>query len=117
MQRLIRNNPHRIITTLIPINISKVKRKYFELMTEPWIWQQVVADRVFVFQGNAAVCGNSAFTILDFAERWDYIGSPWGAFIGIGGEGSISIRNRLQGPFVTLLRFMTSSQECNAGSH
>ena len=79
--------------TVIPEKIAKMKRKPKEIMTDLWIWKNMLADRVLVFGGNQVICSNSPYNLTSF-EKWDYIGAPWDAFKRIGGDGGISLRNR-----------------------
>jgi len=83
----------RLVLTEIPKSILAVKRKKFELMVEPWIWENMLADKVFLFGGTSVICSNSPYKLTNFTH-WDYIGSPWNFKGGIGGDGAISIRNR-----------------------
>lgn len=71
LQRMIEDGS--VILTLIPESVTSRKKKLFELWTEGWIWNNMLADRVLVFEGNSAICGNSPFTFESFSE-WDYIG-------------------------------------------
>jgi len=66
----------------------------------------MVADKVFTFGGNGAMCGNSRrLSFLDSADsssssamlffnQLDYVGTPWRQFYGRGGDGAFSYRNR-----------------------
>jgi len=63
-QRLIRSK--KVVLTLIPNELSSRKRKKFQLMTDRWLWDNMLADRVFLFGGNSALCANSPYTIRDF---------------------------------------------------
>lgn len=83
----------RLVLTEIPKAILAVKRKKFELMVEPWIWENMLSDKVFLFGGTSVICSNSPYKLSNFTQ-WDYIGSPWNFKGGIGGDGAISIRNR-----------------------
>lgn len=83
----------RVVLTTIPEEVLAVKRKRFELMTELWIWENMVAEKVLLFGGGTVICSNSPKTITDFLQ-YDYIGAPWNAFKGIGGDGSISVRSK-----------------------
>ena len=96
------NSTHeRIIMTQLPNDMVKkigMKRKKL-YWTNEWIWNSMVADSVFVFSGNGALCSNSKLSLLDGSamelfERFDYIGTPWWNHGGGGGSGSISYRNR-----------------------
>jgi hypothetical protein len=91
LQRMIENK--EIIVTFLPENIGKLKRKQYEVWTERWIWENMVADHVLTFGGNAVLCGNSPRVITDFIH-FDYIGAPWNFKKGVGGDGGISLRNR-----------------------
>jgi hypothetical protein len=94
LQRMIQRR--EVIMTKIPPEISSVKKKFFEMWTEKWLWENTVANRVLTFGGNSAICGNSPYTVESFNE-WDYIGGPWDNLNRngkIGGDGGISLRNR-----------------------
>ena len=77
--------------TLLPSNLQSLKKK--ELMTHEWLWENMIADKVLVFGGNSAICGNSPHVLSDFT-RFDWLGCPWEAYQGRGGEGGFSIRSR-----------------------
>lgn len=91
LKRMIDRN--EVILTTIPESISAIKRKQFEVWTERWIWENMVADKVLTFGGSASICGNSPHTIENFLH-FDYIGAPWGVAKGNGGDGGISVRTR-----------------------
>lgn len=83
----------KVILTVIPKSVLSRKKKKFELMTEKWIWENMLADTVLLFGGGSVICSNSIYTIEDFTQ-YDYIGGPWNAFKGVGGDGGLSIRKR-----------------------
>eukprot|EP01041_Mallomonas_annulata_P006899 gene6899-14007_t len=89
LKKMIANG--EVILTKIPKALSKKKR--IHMMTDPWLWENMLADRVLLFGGNSVICGNSPLNITYFDE-WDYIGTPWNSFKGMGGDGGISLRNR-----------------------
>ena len=93
LQKLIAIN--RVILTEIPIEIAAKKQKKKKyIMFDPWFWQSMLSDRVLIFGGNSALCGNSPRSLSDFYE-YDYVGSPWNSVKGgVGGDGGISLRNR-----------------------
>ena len=92
----------RIIFTPLPEDlISKFgHRKKLLYWTNSWIWENLVADRVLVFNGNGVICSNGLLSLLDGSaltqlfQHVDYIGSPWKSHYGEGGDGSFSFRNR-----------------------
>ena len=100
LKRLIENHKD-VILTVIPPEILKFKKRQQLLLTDPWIWKNMLADKVLLFGGNQVICSNSPYNINTFSG-WDYIGTPWdyrykGKYTydkGIGGDGGISIRNR-----------------------
>lgn len=92
LQRLIDKGAVRL--TVIPKDIADRKRKPKEIMTDLWIWNNMLADKVLVFGGNQVICSNSPYNISYFGDKWDYIGAPWDAFKRTGGDGGISLRNR-----------------------
>ena len=83
----------RVILTPISPDVLKQRKKRFELMYHEWIWENMVADRVLVFGGNSIMCSNTAQNLSSYDE-WDYVGAPWDFKKGVGGDGSISLRNR-----------------------
>jgi hypothetical protein len=90
----------RVILTEIPVEMIQklgMKRKFY-YWTSEWMWDSMVAERVLVFSGNGAICGNANISLLDgsalaLLTQFDYIGTPWRNLYGIGGDGSISYRN------------------------
>lgn len=81
-----------VILTLLPKHLEKIKK--YQLMFEPWTWRNMLADKVLLFGGGSVICSNSLYTINDFIQ-YDYIGAPWRHYNGVGGDGQISLRNRL----------------------
>lgn len=81
----------KVVLTPIPDEYRKMKRKV--LMLQPWIWKNSLAERILIFGGNVVLCSNSLLELKDFNE-FDYIGSPWSAEKGVGGDGGLSLRNR-----------------------
>jgi len=92
LQRAISRN--EVTMTLIPEDIFDKKRKKKELITDRWVWENVLSDRVLVFGGNQVMCGNSALELESDFGNFDYIGTPWGDRRGAGGDGGISLRSR-----------------------
>lgn len=78
-----------VILTLLPKEYHKMRRMH--LMLQPWLWTNMMADRVLMFGGGSVICSNSVYSISDFLQ-YDYIGAPWGLMRGIGGEGGTSIQ-------------------------
>ena len=93
VKRLIDNND--VILTQIPNEIleGKGKKKMIHLMTEEWLWENMLASKVLMFGGNSVICTNSILRVDNF-YHFDYIGAPWHNFKGIGGEGGITLRTR-----------------------
>ena len=83
----------KVVLMAIPDRVLAVKKKRYELMFEPWIWQSMMADTVLIFGGNSVICSNSPYTFDNFTA-FDYLGAPWDFKKGVGGDGGISIRNR-----------------------
>ena len=83
----------RVLLTAISPEVLKQRKKRFELMYHEWIWGNMVADRVLMFGGNSIMCSNTGQNISSYDE-WDYVGAPWDFKKGVGGDGSISLRNR-----------------------
>ena len=101
IQRLQKLYPDRLKLTTLPSELMNKfgMRKRLLYLTDPWIWENMLADRVLVINGGGVICGNSKISLLDstaldvFGEL-DYVGTPWPKFQKRGGEGSISLRNR-----------------------
>jgi len=83
----------RVLLTAISPEVLKQRKKRFELMYHEWIWENMVADRVLMFGGNSIMCSNTGQNLTSYDE-WDYVGAPWDFKKGVGGDGSISLRNR-----------------------
>jgi len=84
----------KVHLTLISKEALATHKKRFELMYHPWIWENMLADRVLVFGGNGVICSNSHQNISDY-DQYAYIGGPWSsAKGGVGGDGGMSLRNR-----------------------
>jgi hypothetical protein len=83
----------KLILTEIPEAMFKRKKRRIEFMLEPWIWQNMLADKVLIFGGTSVICSNSPLSLSNFT-KFDYIGAPWDHFKGLGGDGQISFRNR-----------------------
>ena len=106
--RLASSHPKRIFLTKLPSHLTRkfgVRKAKSAYWSSDWVWEQMVADRVFVFDGNGALCTNSKrisfldgnvknSSALQLFDNLDYIGSPWRLLGGRGGEGTFSYRNR-----------------------
>ena len=97
------NSTHeRIIFTPLPKDlVSKFgTRKKLLYWTNEWLWENLVADNVLVFNGNGVICSNGQLSLLDKSahdqlfQHVDYVGSPWRSFYGEGGDGAYSYRDR-----------------------
>ena len=92
----------RIIFTPLPEElVSKHgQKKKLLYWTDDWLWENLVADDVLVFNGNGVICSNARLSLLDGSaydelfQHVDYVGSPWRSMYGEGGDGSYSYRNR-----------------------
>lgn len=76
-------------------------RKKVYYWTNEWVWNNLIAENVLVFTGNAVICSNGQLSLLDGSvnrklfDHVDYIGSPWTNLYGEGGDsGAISFRRR-----------------------
>ena len=90
---MIRQHP-RVILTPLPKPMIPWKPK--QIYKSMWFWESIVAEQIFLFSGNGALCANH-----DKSVRWeqfmeyDYVGIPWHAYDGIGGDGSThSLRHK-----------------------
>jgi hypothetical protein len=82
----------RVSITSLPDRLIRKEPKFTYL--DPWLWRSMHADRVVLFSGNGAFCGN---TVYDYSwlDRFDIIGAPSRHWNGLGGRGDThSYRNR-----------------------
>mmetsp|Transcript_32979 Transcript_32979/g.79760 ORF Transcript_32979/g.79760 Transcript_32979/m.79760 type:complete len:332 (+) Transcript_32979:67-1062(+) len=90
--RKLKSGHDRIIWTQIPEKMTRWKPK--DIMKSVWLWENMKHENVFLFGGNGALCGNTDVS-LDTFLGYDYVGAPWGAYGGKGGDGSShSFRHR-----------------------
>jgi Protein of unknown function (DUF5672) len=87
----------RVVVTPLPRNLTTRKNKPKDVLLSLWFWENVAAERVLLFSGNGAFCGNQ------ISDAWvrhglldlDFVGVPSFEFDGQGGDGSShSLRNR-----------------------
>ena len=92
LQRLVDKGIVKLV--VIPRNIlKKYKMRKIYMMLDPWIWENIPTNKVLIFGGNSVLCSNSPYNISYFSS-YDYIGTPWSDFKGLGGSGEISIRSK-----------------------
>jgi hypothetical protein len=92
------NGQHpQVLVTNLPANLTDHKNKPKDVVFSSWFWEHVAAERVLLFSGNGAFCGNqlsdgwTKYGLLDL----DYLGVPSFNFDGVGGDGgSHSVRSR-----------------------
>jgi hypothetical protein len=87
----------RVIVTPLPTNLTSRHSKPKDVVFSSWFWENIIADRVLLFTGNGAFCGNQVADVWTRNELLDldYLGVPSYDFDGIGGDGSShSLRNR-----------------------
>lgn len=82
-----------VLTEIAPVVIAE-RKKRIELMTHRWIWENMLADKVFIFGGNGVICSNSPQNFTSLSQEYAYLGAPWSQFKGRGGDGGMSFRNR-----------------------
>lgn len=76
----------------LPERLLGRKPKY--VYVDPWFWKNMLADRVVLFSGNGAFCGNTVYN-YEWLDDFDFVGAPFYAFNGVGGSGEThSYRNR-----------------------
>ena len=73
MPRLLEHHKSRIILTELPKTVWKHRPK--QIMVSSWFWENVVAERAFVFSGNGVVCPHSKVS-FDHFDGIDWVGSP-----------------------------------------
>ena len=81
-----------VILTPLPDELVKLKRK--DILVSRWLWDHVAAEKVVGFGGTSVICGNSPHSLADFSRAVDYVGGPWNAFEGLGGDAGLTYRNR-----------------------
>jgi hypothetical protein len=97
----------QIITTMLPSQFTTTTKKQQHIkpkhiLSSKWFWEHVQAEKVILFSGNGAFCGNRriANDDNDFIEEeellsLDYCGVPWKSHRGrFGDASSHSIRSR-----------------------
>jgi hypothetical protein len=93
LQKLLEGNHPRIIATPLPEHLMHGKPKH--VLQSEWLWKNMAADRVLLFSGNGAFCGNHDATIWQTLEATDYCGVPHHRHDRLGGSGAThSYRNR-----------------------
>eukprot|EP01031_Cornospumella_fuschlensis_P033292 gene33293-40276_t len=80
-----------VVLTPLPLELLRVKKKKLQLLTDSWVWTNMIGEKVLLFAGTTAICSNSPRTLGDFL-RFDYIGAPWSAFRGLADAGRASVR-------------------------
>ena len=83
LQRMVSEG--KVVLSQIPESLFKRKKKRIQLMTDEWMWDAMLADKVFIFGGNGVICSNSPLNFTTLSNQYDYIGAPWGMFKGRGG--------------------------------
>lgn len=63
-------------------------------MLTPFVWESMKSENVLLFGGNSVLCANSPQSLVDYVNRFDYIGSPWGDFNGEAGSNALNLRKR-----------------------
>ena len=96
---------------LVPIPDGYAKLRKRELMLLPWLWKQLLAEKVLTFGGTNVLCSNSPLQLEENFGGFDFIGSPSRDFKGIGGDGGLSLRNR-----TSILTVLRSSDDLQRGS-
>jgi hypothetical protein len=101
-------NP-RIIVTPLPEYLLQGKPK--QILTDTWFWKQMVAEKVLMFSGNGAFCGNHPESVWSMLSATDFCGAPWPRHDGNGGNAlTHSYRNR-----TAMLEVLQYHQQNNKG--
>ena len=68
----------RIIVTDLPARLSQRQVKPKEILVDPWFWESIMADHVFLLSGNGVFCSNTMYRDLwdTMANHLDYCGTP-----------------------------------------
>lgn len=86
-------NAGKIVMTKIPQAVWMHKKRRSDYFLIPWLWENMLAEKILLFGGGTVLCSNSLLSVENFT-KFDYIGAPWGAFGGRGGSGELSIRSK-----------------------
>ena len=93
LHKILAGEDTRFIVTPLPVELTKGKPK--EVVMSQWFWESMAADKVVLFSGNGAFCGNQPASAWNNLVDLDYCGAPSHNHHGLGGDGaSHSIRNR-----------------------
>ncbi|CAB9497606.1 expressed unknown protein [Seminavis robusta] len=94
LPRLLRDQG--VIIRELPERLQNIKQPNQRIPLDPWFWNTMVADRVFMFSGNGILCthGNTEEN-WKMLEHLDYCACPWTRFDKQGGDSAThSYRNR-----------------------
>jgi hypothetical protein len=99
LQQYMNGQHPQVIVTPLPSNLTSPKSKPKDVLYSSWFWNSIISDRVLLFSGNGAFCGNQVISNVWSDNQLydlDYLGVPSNTFDGnIGGDGSThSYRNR-----------------------
>lgn len=117
LNRLLHNtNNHnvkkRIIVTPLPDRLVRKGQRPKDVMVDTWFWESLVADRVMIFSGNGALCGNHNTQAFTYLKHLDYVGAPHRGRPG--GAGDFSLRYRPA--MLQALRYAKTTQQQIVGS-
>lgn len=90
----------KIVLTLLTASPTS-KNAFSAMITSTRFWDQVIGEKVLIFQLDSILCSRSRWKVDDFLE-WDYIGAPWGHYHTTGpgflppkgGNGGLSLRSK-----------------------
>jgi hypothetical protein len=109
--RLMKNNP-RIIVTPLPARLLQGKPKH--ILIDPWFWKNMPAEKVLLFSGNGAFCGNHPESVWSMLSATDYCAAPWPRHDGNGGNaGTHSYRNKTA--MLEVLKYHQQNSKENGG--
>jgi hypothetical protein len=63
LERMLTTNP-RVIVTSLSTDLVGHGKKPRDVLLSTWFWEHMAADRVVLFSGNGAFCGNPPFTAV-----------------------------------------------------
>lgn len=76
LQQIFFGNDPRVIVTPLPKSLIANGQKPRDVLLSRWFWETMAADRVVLFSGNGAFCGNKPRAAWDAVLDLDYLGVP-----------------------------------------
>lgn len=62
-------------------------------MTDKWLWEDIPAENILMFQSDSILCANAVKSVEDFFD-YDFVGAPIAKNRGVGYNGGLSLRKK-----------------------